>query len=496
MIIISALTLHSCYYSCITLHTLSVDFQIGLARAIIQSWRWQKQKKSPTTTCSNLSGSGPWSVVYEGDVVYFDVDTFETQCKPHGGGKMKFPDGSSYQGEFAIGKPHGEGKMTFSDGSTSEGVWKEGYMHDKGANVTYYIGTCGVISSVFEGDVDDVFPKLYGRGKTIYSFGLDTYIYEPSPLRGSKITYPSGDVYEGEVNKVRRGIRGLARADETGRDKVMQSFLWTFDLWKPHGEGEMTYSNGSTYKGRWDYGSRSGKGSYTGEWRKDREWKTKGPWAVEMEQSALNNQVVINVIAEKDKAISEKDEVIAMKDKDLASMKSALRKHMEREIAERDEEIELLKAKLNSMAQMTSGEESPDQEEEDDDDDEENPEAKRQRTGSGLSRNATNNRASRSRSRAMMVQVKHENMKEGIIKCPDPQCNKIILHNGGCKILTCTNHRPRYLYFCAHCKKVGEEGSEIIRCECPNRNTQADRDFAQEMRNQRSRENLIRLDGA
>ena len=422
--------------------------------------------------------------MYEGDVVYFDVDTFETQCKPHGGGKMKFPDGSSYQGEFANGKPHGEGKMTFSDGSTREGVWKEGYMHDKGANVTYYIGTCGVISSVFEGDVDDVFPKLCGRGKTIYSFGLDTYIHEPSPLRGSKITYPSGDVYEGEVNKVRRRIRGTVRA-KTGRE-VMHLFLWTFDLWKPHGEGEMIYSNGSSYKGRWDCGYRSGKGSYTGEWRKDREWKTKGPWAVEMEQSALNNQVVINVIAEKDKAISEKDEVIAMKDKDLASMKSALRKHMEREIAERDEEIASLKAKLESMAQMTSGEESPDQEEENDEE-EENPEAKRQRTESGRSRNATNNRASRRRAR--MVPVKQENIRAGSIKCPDPECNNIILHNGGCKRLTCTNHMPHYLYFCAHCKMVGEEGSEIIRCDCPNRNTQADRDLAQEMRNQRSREN-------
>jgi len=36
---------------------------------------------------------------------------------------------------------------------------------------------------------------------------------------------------------------------------------------------------------------------------------------------------------------------------------------------------------------------------------------------------------------------------------------------------------------------IGEDGSEIIQCDCPNRNTQADRDLAQEMRNQRSRAN-------
>ena len=134
---------------------------------------------------------------------------------------------------------------------------------------------------------------------------------------------------------------------------------------------------------------------------------------------------------------------------------------------------------------MISGEVSPNQEEEEE---EGNPRAKRQRTESERSGNeSTNNRVSRSR--AKKAQVKQENIRAGKSKCPDPQCNNIILHNGGCKRLACTNHRPHYLYFCAHCKEVGDEGSEIIRCDCPNRNTQADRDLAQEMRNQRSREN-------
>ena len=98
------------------------------------------------------------------------------------------------------------------------------------------------------------------------------------------------------------------------------------------------------------------------------------------------------------------------------------------------------------------------------------------------------------RSTANKVQVKRENIKAGDVKCPAPQCDRIISHNGGCNILICREHRP-WVYFCAHCQKIGEQGSEIIRCElkCPQRNTQADRDLAQILRNQHARENPVVL---
>mmetsp|Transcript_14637 Transcript_14637/g.30020 ORF Transcript_14637/g.30020 Transcript_14637/m.30020 type:complete len:780 (-) Transcript_14637:229-2568(-) len=98
------------------------------------------------------------------------------------------------------------------------------------------------------------------------------------------------------------------------------------------------------------------------------------------------------------------------------------------------------------------------------------------------------------RSAARSVKVKQENIKEGVIKCPVPNCNNTIVHNGGCHILTCMNHHPRWVYFCAHCKSIGERGSEIIRCDCPRRNTQEDRNVAQAMRNQRAADNPIVLE--
>jgi hypothetical protein len=36
---------------------------------------------------------------------------------------MKFPDGSSYEGEFKKDHLHGSGKYFFADGRTYEGEW-------------------------------------------------------------------------------------------------------------------------------------------------------------------------------------------------------------------------------------------------------------------------------------------------------------------------------------------------------------------------------------
>ena len=44
----------------------------------------------------------------------------------NGHGKMTFPDGSVFEGEFKDGKANGHGKMTFPDGGVFEGEYKDG----------------------------------------------------------------------------------------------------------------------------------------------------------------------------------------------------------------------------------------------------------------------------------------------------------------------------------------------------------------------------------
>ncbi len=96
----------------------------------------------------------------------------------------------------------------------------------------------------------------------------------------------------------------------------------------------------------------------------------------------------------------------------------------------------------------------------------------------------------RTRSNIRQVQVKQESIRDGAIKCPDPDCGNIIfLGEKGCNRVVCTKHKPHFLYFCAHCKIRGEPSSEILGCDCPKRNTPEDRVMAQEMRNKRARKN-------
>ena len=46
--------------------------------------------------------------------------------KWHGEGTLKFPDGSSYSGEWKNNKMHGKGIFKWSDGKVIKGTWKEG----------------------------------------------------------------------------------------------------------------------------------------------------------------------------------------------------------------------------------------------------------------------------------------------------------------------------------------------------------------------------------
>jgi hypothetical protein len=47
-------------------------------------------------------------------------------------GKLIFPNGDVYEGEFEKDLPHGEGKYIFSNGSVYEGEFAKGHLHGHG----------------------------------------------------------------------------------------------------------------------------------------------------------------------------------------------------------------------------------------------------------------------------------------------------------------------------------------------------------------------------
>ena len=43
---------------------------------------------------------------------------------------LTFPDGSTYEGEWAKGFMNGKGTFTWSDGTQKTGIWKNGKLQD------------------------------------------------------------------------------------------------------------------------------------------------------------------------------------------------------------------------------------------------------------------------------------------------------------------------------------------------------------------------------
>jgi hypothetical protein len=142
----------------------------------------------------------------------------------------------------------------------------------------------------------------------------------------------------------------------------------------------------------------------------------------------------------------------------------------------------------NYYTQLSQSEEGEEAGELQNEEAEEQPPSKRQHTESGIGQGSR----PKTRSTTRQVPVKQENMKDGLVECPDPDCGNIIcLSERGCKLVVCKKHMPHFLYFCAHCKIRQEPFAETLECDCPGRNTPEDRERAQEMRNKRARENPI-----
>lgn len=77
-----------------------------------------------------------------------------------------------------------------------------------------------------------------------------------------KMSYPNGNVYEGQWHRntfCGQGVYHAFKGDKVEPDK----YVGTFDKHLQHGEGEyLVTSNGSKYKGDWVYGEREGFGTY------------------------------------------------------------------------------------------------------------------------------------------------------------------------------------------------------------------------------------------
>ena len=81
----------------------------------------------------------------------------------HGKGKLTFPDGSVYEGDFKNGKPHGRGIYTTTTQCVREGQFVEGILHGDKCRSTYPEG------QTYEGSFQH--GHIKGFGKATYVGG-------------------------------------------------------------------------------------------------------------------------------------------------------------------------------------------------------------------------------------------------------------------------------------------------------------------------------------
>eukprot|EP00929_Paragymnodinium_shiwhaense_P111975 TRINITY_DN80220_c0_g1_i1.p1 TRINITY_DN80220_c0_g1~~TRINITY_DN80220_c0_g1_i1.p1 ORF type:complete len:1264 (-),score=271.42 TRINITY_DN80220_c0_g1_i1:176-3967(-) len=161
---------------------------------------------------------------------------------PAGGrGTVTYPDGSSYEGEFAQHWRHGRGTLTLPDGSYYMGEWTRNMRHGKGAE--------------------------YLSDGTVY---LGHFVCDLREGQGD-VTWPEGSKYSGDFAK--GGAHGFGELSRTDGSIYRGQFVSD----ALQGSGQMTWRDGSAYNGQFKNSRRHGIGTMSwavGRWRSyDGSWQ-------------------------------------------------------------------------------------------------------------------------------------------------------------------------------------------------------------------------------
>lgn len=174
--------------------------------------------------------------------------------QPSGFGIKKYPDGSSYEGQWLEGLEHGQGKAEYiSSGKREiiiEGIW------DRGVPISgnYYFSEASDYR-VYSGTLNNYQPN--GSGTLEYRNGI---IYSGQVKAGKeegfgKMNFPDSTTYEGNFHAGQFFGWGIYKS----KGFTYEGY-WLFG--KAHGFGTITYQDESWYTGYFDMGSFQGKGVY------------------------------------------------------------------------------------------------------------------------------------------------------------------------------------------------------------------------------------------
>nr|XP_033325881.1 alsin isoform X1 [Megalopta genalis]XP_033325882.1 alsin isoform X1 [Megalopta genalis] len=177
--------------------------------------------------------------------------------KPHGFGKLNWPDGRVYTGQFHKGVFHGTGKMDIPSHSTYEGQWKDGQQTGYGT-LKYSNG------DFYEGYFKDGLPHGHGIKKEGYFTTCVASVYIGEWEAGVKQGYGimddivAGEKYLGSwSNDMKHGSGAIVTLDGIYYEGVFTQDVLT-------GHGVMIFEDGTHYEGEFkSAGVFCGKGTLT-----------------------------------------------------------------------------------------------------------------------------------------------------------------------------------------------------------------------------------------
>lgn len=193
---------------------------------------------------------------------------------------INYPSGGSYTGETKNGQPHGFGTMSYSYSDYKKrdyysGYWQNGQRHGQGklvyrdGKVEEGIWSANTLLSPRKADAKPAPAKPKAPEA------------KPAPVKpkapeqkGEIITFPNGNVYEGEVLDGKPHGQGTMTYAKDNKSKMVQ-YVGAWKNGKRHGQGRLTWNDGDAFEGLWVDGSREGHGVYR--WHSgnvyDGEWK-------------------------------------------------------------------------------------------------------------------------------------------------------------------------------------------------------------------------------
>ena len=217
-----------------------------------------KDNAFETGHCTFDNVTGEYDITYrdgriqKARIKFSDGSLYDGTCEEtalEGTGIYTYSDGDKYDGSFAKNKKSGLGTYTWTNGDVYIGEWADDSITGKG---TYAFANGNKLEGTFKNS-----SLIDGTYTASNDFGTYSFIFSNGEASSAVISLKDGTRYEG----------GMKDDELSGRAQITygngDSYSGSVVNGLKSGSGVYTWSNGASYDGSWSNDTMDGKGTYT-----------------------------------------------------------------------------------------------------------------------------------------------------------------------------------------------------------------------------------------